>query len=180
VGNFSCLYTLEQDVPRGRLNERLQSAVQFVSKYHVPLLWLALYSESDIKMCQEASQHDAEFVPHLVCDTKDGLGRLLARQHILIAAFTEHLRPLLLEFHDVVLDADQKFVHLETMDIGGMQATPDSWAEDLKSMLSAFDSPSPRNTGTFSSGWSCYFHYFPRPVAATASIQTAYFLGDDW
>jgi hypothetical protein len=173
MGNWADLYTLDSPTPRERLMPKRRAAFSVTAKYHVPPLWLALYSPGDLRMCQESPGADAEVVPHLVCESSVALARLLSRADQLAAVFSEAARPVVADFHHELADAAQPFVHLETQDVGTMSRGNEAWAEDLAVMLSAFEdnpsSPAPagQKSGLSdearSPGWQRYFSFFEKP-----------------
>jgi hypothetical protein len=121
-----------------------------------------------------------ELVPHMVSATTVGLNRLAARCEPLVARFGEEVGPLVVEFSAELRAASQGFVHLETMEIGGMRSTPTAWAVTLERILQAFDAPAPQDGADMSDGWSLYFQLFPHPAIDTPERRTAYCAGDEW
>src|SRR6185369_212892 len=139
MGSFSELYfsdtrTLPQ---QGDLSE---ASPYLLSKYHVPLLWLALFEPKDITVIPE--EDGVESRVYLVKDRTEAIRALETREAALLARFPK-LKPLwLAQFKTLLEQTPLQYVHADTNEIGGMVGTGTEWQSTLQKMLGIFSTPS--------------------------------------
>lgn len=109
------------------------------AKYHVPLLWLALFEPTDI--ADSPPEDDATSWPHLAKPTSKASALLLSRQEMLARHFPALQALWVKQFLSMLEGATAKYVHVETSDIGAMVERPAGWRRELRSMLGIFNVP---------------------------------------
>ena len=135
MSDYSELY-LTNDVSRPGQGG-LIGCPYLLSKYHIPLLWLALFSGSDIRDVE--NQDDGSLWPYLVKRRQDAVEMLHSRAGAIKSAFPGLQRQWVDQFTSLLNTSPFEFVHLATSDIGGMSHTGPDWREKLEALLSAFD-----------------------------------------
>jgi hypothetical protein len=188
VGNFSDLYTLDDEVPRLTSRDRRPARFSRVAKYHLPLLWLALFEVRDLRCHARFDEEDRW--PYMVSRVDTAVGLLQSRIPALSAIFGPDVGSLANGLGDALIDgAQSSFVILDTQDIGSMVADGTEWTAEMKKMAHAFQEPPPRLVRETSGmlhlagehagpGWKCYLHRFPLEDQAQQRLSE-YMAGPD-
>ncbi len=120
-----------------------------LSKYHIPLLWLGLFSRNDIRDVED-DYNKGVFWPYLVKRRQDALALLASRVDIIEKAFPGLQRVWLDQFLSLVNGTPLEFVHLDTSAIGGsINVFGATWKKELEAFLSIFDQPQKETKGIF-------------------------------
>ena len=139
MGHYSELYFSDSSAQpaRGAIGESAHPYL--VSKYHVPLLWLALFATTDI--VDGVPDDNEEAWPYLVKSKSAALALLSSRGSVLAESFPA-LKPIWLQqFTSMVQRTGAEYIHLDTSDIGAMADRADSWRLSLEAMLRIFSVP---------------------------------------
>jgi hypothetical protein len=141
MGEYSALYlTNDVSLPvRGGLT----GCPYLLSKYHIPLLWLALFSDRDIRDVEDPD--DGALWPYLVKRRQDAVEMLHSRIDVIESAFPGLQRRWVDQFMALLNTSAFGFVHLATSEIGSMSYSGPEWREKLATLLDVFDRASAGN-----------------------------------
>lgn len=135
MGCFSYLYLANTESPLkpGELNE---DSPYLLSKYHVPLFWLALFEPTDVRGIPTEDGEDID--PYLVRNRKRACALLESRGPWLVENF-RGIKPLWLSQFRAVLEAPAfHYVHVDSSEVGSMMGTGEEWRSALEEMLGIF------------------------------------------
>ena len=136
MGSYSALFFANQ---RSNPKELDSASPYLLSKHQIPIFWLALFNVADLTEIKYEDEEDAW--PYLVKSTVDALKLFRCREQWLLTHFPS-ARPVWLEqFGGLVETASFEFVHLDTNDVGRMNASSPAWRRQLSSVLGIFDEP---------------------------------------
>ena len=136
MGNYSALYLTNSISQPGKGGLIGCPTPYLLSKYHIPLLWLALFSDSDIREIE--NQDDGALWPYLVKRRQDAVELLRSRMDVIESAFPGLQRLWVNQFISLLKTSPLEFVHLATSDIGGMYCSGPEWRKELETFLSIF------------------------------------------
>ena len=164
MGDYSALYFSDAKTPPGR-GELAETSPYLLSKYHVPLFWLAMFDREDFSERKESDDPD-EIWPYLAKKTIQAMASLEARRATLLSDFPR-IDPIWLDqFVSLLAQTDFDYVHLDTRQIGGMNFTGPEWRESLESMLGIFE------TGPASqAGWRAFNSSFFSAYSGTNGTE---------
>jgi hypothetical protein len=168
MSNQALLYTLDDPQPKLSGRDDRVSRREWVASYHLPVLWLALFDEANLRICDRDGEGDVW--PYCVCDTEDALARLQARRPGLVAAFGRRVGWLIHSLAEDLAATGQRFVVLDTWDVGSMVANGPAWADELRAML--------RWAGQETS--ESYRKHFPLPPNADGEALDVFLAGPDY
>jgi hypothetical protein len=172
MGNYSELYLT--NLARKPLRGELESDSPYLlSKYHLPIAWLALFDQSDI---QELPIDDSgEKWPYLIRSKESALTLLRLRQQWLSSHFPLLDPQWLSAFINYLDTAPFEYVHLDTSDIGSMGHGGSEWTKEMRTLLGSFadsslpstiESPADNNTNAELSSWKTYCAFFGNAYAS--------------
>jgi hypothetical protein len=148
MGHYSELY-FSNTRSRPKRGEFSADSPHLLSKYHVPLLWLALFEPRDIVLI--AQEEDDDRWPYLVKTRTEALQLLASREQAIVTRFPSLKREWLAQFKALLERSPFEYVHLDTSDVGSMVCSGEEWHSKLQSMLSIFSnepsSPQPSFLG---------------------------------
>lgn len=171
MGNYSELYltNLARKPLRGELE---RDSPYLLSKYHLPIAWLALFEQSDI---QELPIDDSgEKWPYLIRSKEPALTLLRLRQRWISSHFPEFDPQWLSAFINYLDTAPFEYVHLDTSDIGSMGHGGSEWTKEMTTLLGSFadssppstiESPADDNISAELSSWKTYCAFFGNAYA---------------
>lgn len=168
MSNQALLYTLDDPQPKLSGRDDRISRREWVASYHLPMLWLALFDEADLRMCDRDGEGDVW--PYCVCGTDEALARLQARRPDLVAAFGRRVGWLIHALSEDLAATGQRFVVLDTWDIGSMVADGPEWAEELRAMLKVVGQEVSER----------YRKHFPLPADADGKAWDVFLAGPDY
>jgi tetratricopeptide (TPR) repeat protein len=164
-----------------------------MARYHLPLFWLALFTAEQLVPRRYQVIRDGKAVwskdewPYLIAE-KDGALRLLeSRSAYLVRAFSSDIGEGLRQFIDFLGADKQPFIHVCTMEIGGMVGTAAEWWPEMKVMLSLFSEEPPRFDGDpqgapqleqLPPGWRKYIERMTANFRIGSKIDMHYFAGE--
>ena len=145
MGHYSQLYLTNDGVTPER-GELSRSATPYLlSKYHIPLLWLALFSSNDIR----EGDIEGEAWPYMVKGRHEAIALLRSRTAFMEQTFPGLEHSWVEQFDALLTGTPLEFVHLETCDIGALMcANGDEWRGELQEFLRIFD-PRQSSSETF-------------------------------
>lgn len=148
MGDYAQLYfTNERAVPRrGELDS--SSSPYLLSKYHVPVFWLALFAQADMLVAPDEDTGDTW--PYLVAPRGDAVARFVDREQFIASSFPLCEAKWMAQFRSLLEQSRFEYVHLETSQIGAMVCSGPEWQTELSAMLTIFDEP------RRSAGWSVF------------------------
>jgi len=141
MGNYSELYFSDSNevLPPGALEG--SESPYLLAKYHVPILWLALFQPTDIV---DKVIEGGETWPYLVKDKQEAATLLSSREEFLLSNFPFMRPEWLTQFNSLVLQTNLRYVHMDSSDVGTMDGDgPESWRSCLETMLSMFSVETP-------------------------------------
>lgn len=137
MGSYSELYFSDVMTKPGE-GELSETAPYLLSRYHLPLLWLALYRRENLTEVPEPSE-PANLWPYLVAPRTEALATLAARRELLVLHFPS-MKPLWFDQFTAMLEQTPfAFVHLDTMDIGSVLYAAPQWRQVLEALLGIFE-----------------------------------------
>lgn len=135
MASYSELLFSSTAAPPGS-GELVGDAPYLVSRYHLPLLWLALFDRSSL---QPAVDGEDAYEGYFAAPVDLAIHFLISRQAFLLGAF-EHLDFVwLAQFKQFLLDAQHTYVHLDCREVAAGQFTPAEWAVELSTVLEMFE-----------------------------------------
>lgn len=141
MGNFSELYFSDNKevLPPGALEG--SDSPYLLAKYHVPILWLALFQPSDLI---DRVIDDGETWPYLVKDRQDAAALLSSRESFLLSNFPLLKPEWLTQFKTLVSQSDFRYVHMDSSDVGTLDpGGPESWRNYHETALGMFSVAAP-------------------------------------
>ncbi|HET7154387.1 MAG TPA: hypothetical protein VFI87_03360 [Hyphomicrobiaceae bacterium] len=141
MGNYSELYFAGKKAPPKR-GELSNDSPYLLSKYHVPLLWLALFDPKDIVDIPVDGGEDVN--PYLVKARDEAVVMLTSREPWLLSNFKNLKSLWVSQFKAVLEGADFDYVHLDTSDIGSMVGSGEEWKSLLGKILRMFSEQVPQ------------------------------------
>ena len=146
MGNYSELYFSEEKTPPTPSQLQSSGSPYLLSKYHIPLLWLALFRSADIVSLKD--EDGEEEWPYLVAERESALLLLGTREGFLQSNFPSLDLSWLQLFKSLLEQTPFKYVHVDTSQIGGMVGSGHEWHRELELILGMF-SPAPAPPPTF-------------------------------
>ncbi|QNK68965.1 hypothetical protein [Variovorax sp. PAMC26660] len=137
MGDYSELYFSGVKTPPGR-GELSDTSPYLLSKYHVPLFWLAMFDGEDIADRRESEEPD-DVWPYLAKKRAQAIAMLDTRRPRLISHFPGMDPVWLNQFASMLARTPFEYVHLDTSQIGGMVGTGPEWRQSLETMLGIFE-----------------------------------------
>lgn len=117
-------------------------SVLVASNYHIPILWLAMFTKHDIvRVTTEIQDEDGNFTreeyPLLLVNSQIGKQRVIEREKTLFTILPLELKQYFQEWITFLNSVTSKYIALETCEIWIME---DDFEDKLRKYLDSFDS----------------------------------------